>query len=152
MQAIYNKQAGFDYEILDKYEAGIVLSGAEVKSVKAGQMDLKSSYISLKRLPKPEMFLINAHIAPYKQAGKQTNYEPKRSRKLLLTKREINSMAGKLDQNGLTIVPLKVYTVRNLVKIEIGLSKGKKQFEKRERIKKKDVEREIRRMLKNRNP
>lgn len=151
MQAIYNKQAGFDYEILDKYEAGIVLSGAEVKSVKAGQVDLKSAYISLKRLPKPELFLINAHISPYKQAGQQIAYEPKRSRKLLLTKREINSLGGKLDQKGLTIVPLKVYTVRNLVKIEIGLAKGKKQYEKKEQIKKKDVEREIRRTLKSRD-
>lgn len=148
MQAIYNKQAGFDYEILEKYQAGLVLGGQEVKSVKNGQMNLKGAYVALRHVPAPELYLINAHISAYKNAGPLPDYEPTRSRKLLLTKKEIKSLIGKLDQKGLTIIPLKVYTIRNLVKIELGLCRGKKQYEKKEKKKKQDVEKEIRRTLK----
>lgn len=148
METIYNKYATFDYEILDKYAAGIVLSGQEVKSVKNGQMNLKGSYVAFKHEPKPELFLINAHISPYKMAGQLTNYDPTHSRKLLLHKNEIKSLLGKLQQKGLTLVPLKVYTTRNLVKLEIGLGRGKKQFEKKEHKKNQDVDKEIRRTLK----
>lgn len=148
MQPIFNKQAGFDYEILERYEAGLILAGQEVKSVKNGQMNLKGAYVAFKHVPTPELYLINAHISAYKNAGPLPSYDPTRSRKLLLTKKEIKSLIGKLDQKGLTIVPLKVYTIRNLVKIELGLAKGKKQYEKKELKKKQDVEKEIRRTLK----
>ncbi|MFH0779942.1 MAG: SsrA-binding protein SmpB [Parcubacteria group bacterium] len=149
MQAIYNKQAGFDYEILEKYQAGIVLGGQEVKSVKNGQMNLKGAYVAFKHVPLTELYLINAHISAYKNAGPLPSYDPTRSRKLLLTKKEIKSLIGKSEQKGLTIAPLKVYTVRNLVKIELGLCRGKKRYEKKEKKKKQDVEKEIRRTLKN---
>jgi len=148
MQAIINKNAHFSYEILDAFEAGLVLLGHEVKSIKSGQMSLKGAYISLTHEPKPELFLVNAHVSPYKNAGPLPDYVPTRPRKLLLDKRTINSLIGKLEQKGLTIIPLKVYTKRNLVKIEIGLARGKKLYEKKESIKKRDVDREIRRTLK----
>lgn len=148
MQAIANKLAYHDYEILEKYEAGIVLLGHEVKSTKNGQMNLKGSYVTIKHTPQLELFLINAHVSRYKMAGALPEYNPTRSRKLLLGKKEINSLVGKLEQKGLTLVPLRVYTKHNLIKIEIGLAKGKKLFEKKEQKKKKDVEKEIRRTLK----
>jgi len=148
MNSIINKQAAFDYEILEKYQAGLVLTGAEVKSVKAGQMNLKGAYITIKHLPKPELYLTNAHISHYKPAGTKLSYDPTAPRKLLVTKQELNSLIGKLEQKGLTIVPLKVYTIRNLVKVEFGLAKGKKKFEKKEDIKKKDLQRDIRRTFK----
>lgn len=148
MEAIHNKQAHFDYEILETCQAGLVLTGAEVKSVKAGQMNLKGAYITIKHLPKPELFLTNAHISHYKPAGTKLTYDPTRSRKLLVTKKELHHLIGKLEQKGLTIVPLKVYTIRNLIKLEFGVARGKKKFEKKEDIKKRDVNKEIRRTLK----
>lgn len=148
MQPIFNKQAGFNYDILEKYEAGLVLSGQEVKSVKNGQMNLKGAYVALKHTPSPEFFLINAHISAYKNAGPLPSYDPTQSRKLLLTKKEIKSLIGKLNQKGLTIIPLKIYNVRNLIKLELGLGKGKKQYEKKEAKKNQDIKKEIRRTLK----
>ncbi len=141
-----NKFAYFDYQILEEYEAGIVLTGAEVKSVKLGQIDLKGAYVSLKsQVP----YLINAHISPYKMAtGSQRNYEPTQARKLLLNKSEIKSLAGKLSARGLTLVPLSVYTVRRLIKIRLGLGRGKKKYDKRETIKKREISRSIARALK----
>ncbi|MFH0988332.1 MAG: SsrA-binding protein SmpB [Parcubacteria group bacterium] len=147
MKPIFNKQAGFDYEILEKYDAGLVLAGQEVKSVKNGQMNLKGAYVAFKHDPSPELFLINAHISKYKCAGPLPDYDPTHSRKLLLKKDEIASLIGKLKQKGLTLIPLKVYTNRNLVKVEIGLGRGKKRFEKKDQKKEKDIERETRREM-----
>lgn len=148
MEPIYNKQAHFEYEILEKYEAGLVLTGQEVKSIRAGQMNLKGAYVTVKHEPKPELTLINAHVSPYKMAGRLPHYDPTRSRKLLMSRREINSLLGKIEQKGLTLLPLKVYTKHNLIKVEIGLGRGKKLYEKKEQKKEKDVKREIRRTLK----
>lgn len=148
MKPIFNKQAGFDYEILEKHDAGLVLAGHEVKSVKNGQLNLKGAYVAFKHGPNPELFLINAHISPYKCAGAMTDYDPTRSRKLLLKKNEIASLIGKLKQKGLTLIPLKVYTTRNLVKVEIGLGRGRKRFEKKEQKKSADIDRETKREIK----
>ena len=151
MQAITNKQAFHSYEILDKLEVGLVLLGHEVKSVKAGQISLKGAYVSIRNNPKPELFLINSNIAKYPKAGPLPDHNPERERKLLINKSELNKLIGKLEQAGLTIVPLKVYTKRNLVKLSIGLAKGKKLYQKKEDKKKKDVEKEIRRAVKYQN-
>jgi len=148
MEPIYNKKAHFDYEILEKYEAGIVLFGHEVKSVKSGQMDLKGSYITVKQAPPVELFLINGYIPKYKPAGELPNYEPRRTRKILVHRREIRGLIGKLAQKGLTLVPLRVYTKHNLIKIEFGVARGKKKFDKRETIKERELDRQTRRILK----
>ena len=138
-----NKRVRHDYEILEKYEAGIKLTGAEVKSAKLKQISLKGSYVTIKE---GEAWLINCHISPYKKA-RQENYDPTRTRKLLLHKKEINSLIGKLKQKGLTLIPLRVYTKRSLVKIEFGLCRGKRKYEKRELIKKREAKRRIQRAL-----
>lgn len=148
MQPIFNKYAGFSYEILDKLEVGLVLTGSEVKSIRNGQISLKGAYINIEYTPKPELFLVKASISAYKKASSKLNYDPERPRKLLVNKSELKSLVGKLEQKGLTIIPLKVYTTRNLVKLEIALARGKKMYEKKEQIKKRDVDREIRRTLK----
>jgi len=140
-----NRKARFNYEIIDSLEAGIVLTGAEVKSSKAGHMSLKNSYATIRE---EEIYLTNTHIAPYKFA-KNKDYDPTRSRKLLLNKKEIKSLIGKLQTKGLTLVPLRAYIKRGMIKIDLGLGKGKKLIDKRETIKKRDLEREIRRELKN---
>jgi SsrA-binding protein len=141
-----NKRAYFDYLISDKYEAGLVLLGAEVKSVRAGHISLKESFVTIKD---SELFLTNAHISFYKQAGAVKNYNPTRPRKLLLKKSEIKHLIGKLRIAGLTLVPIRVYTKKRLLKLEFGVGKGKKKFDKREDIKKKDAKRNIQRALKN---
>lgn len=143
-----NKFAYFDYNILEKYEAGIILTGPEVKSVKLGHIDLKGSYVTLRG---EEPWLINAHISPYKMAtGAQKNYEPEQPRKLLLKKNEIKSLIGKLKSQGLTLIPLSVYTVRRLIKIRLGLGKGKRKFDKRQVLKKREIDRKIQRAMKSR--
>ena len=139
-----NRRARFDYDILETFEAGIILSGQEVKSVKQGHISLKSAYITTKE---GEAYLINAHISPYKMAGELPEYNPKRTRKLLLHKKEINSLIGKKSQ-GLTIIPLRVYTKHGRVKLEIALARGKKKYDKREATKKREAERKIRRAMK----
>lgn len=138
-----NKKAFHDYHILEKYEAGIVLSGPEVKSVKSGQINLKGGYIINKA---DELWLINCHISPYKMALLK-DYKPTRDRKLLLNKKEISSLVGKLQSKGLTVLPLSVYTKGSLVKIEIGVARGKKEYDKREIIKKRESDRHIQRIL-----
>ena len=148
MERVVNKQATYDYELLDKFEAGLVLTGQEVKAIKNNQINLKGAYISLKYEPAPELFLIKAHVSPYKPAGPLPHYDPERPRKLLIRKEEIKRLVGKLQQKGLTIVPLSVYTKRNLVKLEFGLAKGKKQYQKKEQKKKRDIDKEIHRTLK----
>ncbi len=141
-----NKKALFNYEILEKIEAGIALSGSEVKSAKLGQINLKGSYITFFD---GEPFLVNAYIASYKPANcGEKNYDTERKRKLLLHKNEIKRLQGKISSQGLTIVPISVYTKNNLIKVEIGLGKGKKKHEKRETIKKRDIERRMREKMK----
>ncbi|MBI2451246.1 MAG: SsrA-binding protein SmpB [Parcubacteria group bacterium] len=140
-----NKKAYFDYQILDTYEAGLVLSGQEVKSIRLGRIDLRASYIVIK---KEELWLINASIASYQPQNTSTFYEPTKSRKLLLRKKEIKSLIGKSKEKGLTLMPLKVYTKSGKIKLEFGIAKGKKQFEKREQIKKRETERKMREVLK----
>ncbi len=140
-----NERAFFDYHIIERFEAGIVLSGAEVKSAKAGSLTLKGSFAHLHN---GELWLDNMHISPYPPAGSSSDYDPRRPRKLLLKKGEIARLVGKLKEKGLTIVPLGVYTKATRIKIEIGLARGKKQYEKREIIKKRDIEKEIRTQLK----
>ncbi|PIT88102.1 MAG: SsrA-binding protein [Candidatus Magasanikbacteria bacterium CG10_big_fil_rev_8_21_14_0_10_36_32] len=142
-----NKKAFFDYEILEKLEAGIVLSGQETKSVKNGQASLKGTFVTFH---KNNAFLTNMNISPYKQAGPLPEYEPTKSRRLLLHKREIDYLREKSQEQGLTIVPLRVYTKNRFIKVEIAVARGKKQYDKRETIKNRDTEREIRRTLKNR--
>ena len=142
-----NKKALHDYQILEKFEAGIVLSGPEVKSVKAGQINLKGSYISIDS--KSQAWLVDAHIASYKPAASiQTNYQPSQRRKLLLRKKEIDYLRGKNKEKGLTILAISGYTKGSLIKLEIAVAKGKKQYDKRETIKKREIDREIRRKLK----
>lgn len=142
-----NPKANFDYEILDKYEAGMRLSGPEVKSIKTNGMSLKSAYVKI--LNNGNVHLINAHIPRYKPAfSAQINYDPEQSRQLLLHKKEVTKLFSKVKERGLTIVPLRVYLKNKFVKIEIGLARGKKLYDKRESIKKRDVERNIKRELK----
>lgn len=148
MKSIINKQARYDYEILETLEAGLVLKGHEVKAVKNGQLNLKGSYISIRHRPEIALYLINANISKYKKAGFMPDYDPLRPRKLLLHKKEIKSLIGKLQQKGLTLVPIKVYTKNSLIKLEFGIGKGKKKFDKRQTIKKREIDREIRRSIK----
>jgi len=140
-----NKKAYFNYEILEKLMAGISLLGLEVKSIKSGRISLKATYVVLRN---EEAFLIGANIPPYQPKNTPKDYSPERSRKLLLKKSEIKYLIGKTKQKGLTIVPLRVYNIRGKIKLEIGLVKGKKKFDKRRIIKKREGEREIRRILK----
>lgn len=142
----YNKLARRDYEILETFEAGLVLTGQEVKSVRAGQMKLQGAYVTIAR---GEAWLVGAHIPPWKPAGNLSGYERDRSRKLLLHKRELDYLAGKTGEKGLTLVPIRVYTSRGRLKLEFTLSRGRKEFEKREVIRRRETDREIRRALKN---
>ncbi len=139
-----NKKAYYDYEILDTYEAGMVLNGQEVKSIKTGHISLKGAYVVFKN---EELFLIGANIPPYQPKNAPKDYNPERSRKLLLTKSEIKSLIGKIKQKGLTLMPLKVYTKNTKVKLLFGLGKGKREIDKREKIKKREFEREKQRIL-----
>lgn len=141
-----NKKARFDYEILKKFEAGIVLSGQEVKSARQGQTSLKGAYVTIDK--NNEVFLLNASIPRYKMAGPLPEYDPTRSRKLLLNKQEIKHLTSKLQQTGLTLVPLSLYTKLSKIKLEIGLAKGKKKFDKRLKIKERDEKRNIKKVLK----
>ncbi len=141
---ILNRKARFNYEILDSFEAGIVLAGSEVKSVKAGQMSLDESYAKIRD---GEVWLEAAHITPYKQASGEP-LSPVRPRKLLMGKGEIDKLTHKLAEDGLTLIPLKVYETRGFIKLELGLGKGKKKFDKRESLKKKEADRESSRVLK----
>ena len=139
-----NKKAYHDYFIEDKYEAGIELFGTEVKSIRMGRCSVKESFI---RIEKGEMFLYGMHINPYEK-GNILNKDPLRTRKLLLHKSEIAKLGGKIAEKGFTLVPLQVYFKGSLVKVEIGLAKGKKLYDKREDLAKKDQRREMDRALK----
>ena len=138
----YNKRAKFDYEILEKYEAGIVLSGAEVKALRAGNAKLQGSYLTVAR---GELSLIGAHIGKYSGAGAQEGYDPTRSRKLLVHRKELLFLAGKIQQTGLTLVPLELYTAGRRIKLSFALARGKKLYDKRASLKKRDLDREARR-------
>ncbi len=142
----FNKRASFDYELGDRYEAGLVLAGQEVKSAKTGHISLKGSFVTVKG---NELYLTNANIPPYKHAGTVKNYDPTRPRKLLLKKSEIKHLIGKARAEGLTLVPIRVYTKKRLVKLEFAVGKGKKEFDKRQTIAKREAERKIKRALKN---
>jgi SsrA-binding protein len=133
-----NRKAHFDYEILETFEAGIALVGTEVKSIRAGRIDLKDAFA---RVVKDEVYLMNAHISPYSH-GNINNHEPLRNRKLLLNRAEINRLTGKMTKNGLAIIPLSMYFKEGRVKVEIALAKGKREYDRREDIKKKDIQRE----------
>ncbi len=141
-----NRKARKDYDIIELLEAGVALKGTEVKSLREGRMNLKDSYA---RVQNGEVFLISAHISPYSHGNLQ-NHDPLRERKLLLHKSEIKRLRGKTEEKGLTLVPLRVYFLNGRVKIELALARGKRQRDKRETIKRRDAEREIRRELKNR--
>ncbi|SNR93167.1 SsrA-binding protein SmpB [Desulfurobacterium atlanticum] len=142
---IKNKKAFFDYEILEKYEAGIELKGTEVKSLREGKANLRDSFV---RIENDEAYLFNAYIAPYSH-GNLFNHEPTRRRKLLLHKKEIKRLLGKSQEKGLTIIPLRIYfNKRGKAKVEIALAKGKKLYDKRETIKRRDLEREAQKAMK----
>lgn len=143
-----NKKALHNYHVQEKFEAGIVLTGAEVKSVKGGQINLMGSYISARD---NQLWLINCHISPYKMASTQQGYNPTHDRKLLLKRKEISSLVGTLTAKGLTVLPISVYTKGSLIKLEIGVCRGKKQYDKRETIKKRDTDRSIQRLLRNKS-
>lgn len=141
---ILNRKANFDYEIIDTYESGIVLTGTEIKSIRLGKANLKDSYVIIKN---NEIFLLNMHISSYEQ-GNRFNHEETRTRKLLLHKKEILKLRDKLELDGLTLIPLKLYFKNGKAKILIGLARGKKNYDKRESIKKKDMDRQVLRDLK----
>ncbi len=142
-----NRRAKYDYHLVETFEAGLVLSGQEVKSVKNGRMSLKGAYVNIKD---KEAWLINALIPPYQPKNTPPDYQPTRSRKLLLNKKEIKSLIGKTRQKGLTLVPLRVYTKHNRLKLAFALGLGKRQADKREKIKKREAKRRISRALKQR--
>jgi SsrA-binding protein len=141
-----NRRARHDYFIDETFEAGMVLTGSEVKSLRDGRANLKDSYA---RIAKGEAFLVNAHISPY-PAANQFNHEPTRTRKLLLHKREIRRLTGRVSERGLTLIPLRLYFKNGRVKAELGLARGKKLYDKRETMRKRAVQREVERSLKSR--
>ena len=138
-----NRKAYFQYEILEKIEAGIVLTGTEVKSVRNRDVSINESFAHLNN---GEIFVYEMHIGQYKQGNRQ-NHEPKRVRKLLLHKREIAKIAGKIKQKGYTMIPLSIYFKDGIVKVELALVRGKSKVDKREDIKKRDIDREIQRAM-----
>jgi SsrA-binding protein len=141
-----NKKAFHDYFVLEKIEAGIVLMGTEVKAIREGRLNLKDSYATVRA---GEAFLINCHISPYSH-GNRENHDPTRSRKLLLHLREIQKLIGKTQEKGLTLVPLRVYLKRGKVKVELGVVKGKKLYDKRETERRKEADQEARAAIKHR--
>lgn len=140
-----NRQARFQYEILDTLEAGIQLQGTEVKSIRAGKVNLRDGYVLIRN---NEAWLLNIHISPYNASGAYFNHEPKRDRKLLLHSKEIRRLIGQLEEKGLTLVPLKMYMKGSLVKLSLGLGRGKKLHDKRDTIKKRQDQRDMQRALK----
>jgi SsrA-binding protein len=139
-----NRKAYHDYFILDKLEAGIALFGTEVKSSREGRVNLKDSYATIKG---GEAFLLNCHISPYSH-GNRENHEPTRTRKLLLHRKEIRKLIGKTQEKGLTLVPLRFYLKRGKIKVELGVARGKKNYDKRETERRKEVDRETRKAVK----
>ncbi len=140
-----NRKASHDYFILDTVEAGLVLTGTEIKSVRASRINLKDGFAQVRN---GEAWLMNVHISPYDQ-GNQFNHDPLRNRKLLLHKKQINRLEQESSKKGVTLVPLKVYIKHGFAKVLLGIAQGKRDYDKRESIKRRDQEREIRRTLKN---
>ena len=141
-----NRKARHDYEVIETYEAGIVLQGTEVKSLRAGRANLKDSYAMVRR---NEVWLLGVHISPYTH-GNIHNHDPERDRKLLLHSREIKKLIGKTRESGLALIPLQLYFKNQKVKVQLGLARGKKQYDKRQDIAKRDAERDMQRAFKNR--
>ena len=142
-----NRKARHDYFIEETIEAGIALVGSEIKSVRAGRVNLRESYV---RIERGEAWLLNAQISAWPQSGTYFNHEPARSRKLLLHRNEIERLRGKVEQKGLTLVPLKLYFVRGRAKVEVAVAKGKKLYDKREALAERDSQREIERAMRRR--
>lgn len=143
-EIVKNKKALFNYELLEKYEAGIVLLGTEVKSLRERAVNMSDSYASFK---KGELFIVNMHISPY-NFGNRNNHEPLRKRKLLMKKREIKRLFGKVKEQGLTLIPISLYFSKGKIKAELALAKGKKLHDKRETLKRKTLDREMERYIK----
>lgn len=141
-----NRKAFHEYFISDTFEAGLVLAGSEIKSIRAGRVSLQDGYVSFEQ---GEAWLVNVHIAQYDPASRQ-NHDPKRRRKLLLHRREIDRLAGKVQEKGFTVIPTRLYLKDSRAKVEIGLARGKKLYDKREAIAKRDSQRQVDRALKER--
>jgi SsrA-binding protein len=141
-----NRQARYLYEILETFEAGIVLVGTEIKSIRAGKLNLRDGFALLRN---GEMFLMNVHVSPHSTASQLFNHEPRRTRKLLLHRKEIRKLKDQVEQQGLTLVPLKMYLKRGIVKVDMALVRGKKLHDKREDSKRRDDQREMQRAMKN---
>ena len=139
-----NKKALFDYEVLEKFEAGLVLFGQEVKSIKTGHINLSGTYVTLKG---EEPYLVGVRVPPYQPNNAGADYNETRERKLLLNKKEIDYLLGKIKTKGFSLIPLKIYENNGRIKLEFGLAKGKRKYDKKEKIKKRDVEREVNREL-----
>jgi SsrA-binding protein len=144
MKSVYNKRARYDFELLDKFEAGIILLGTEVKSVKAGNLSLKGSFVTIHD---EEVYLTNAMIPPWQVKNAPSDYDSTRPRKLLLKKAEVKQLIGAKQAKGLTIVPVRVYTKGPKVKVAIALAKGKRQVDKKKEKKERDIKRDVERML-----
>ena len=145
MIEIQNKKAKFDYEIIDTYEAGIALTGTEIKSIRLGKAQLRDSYAVIRN---GEVYLLNMHISHYEQ-GNIFNHNETRTRKLLLHKKEILKLRDRVEVEGLTLIPIKLYFKGNKAKILIGIARGKKSYDKRESIKKRDIDRDLKKQYKN---
>ena len=141
-----NRKARHDYFVEDTYEAGVVLQGTEIKSIRAGRVNLKDSFA---RIQQGEVYLYNMHVSPYEQ-GNRYNHDPLRTRKLLLHRKQINKLIGDTKEQGYSLIPLKLYVKNGYAKILIGLAKGKKKYDKREDLKKKEAKRDIERAFKER--
>jgi SsrA-binding protein len=139
-----NKKGLFDYEVLERFEAGLVLFGQEVKSIKTGHINLSGSYVTIRG---SEPYLLGVKVPPYQPNNAGSGYNEERERKLLLNKKEIDYLIGKTKVKGFSLIPLKVYDKSGRIKLEFGLAKGKKKYDKKEKIKKRDVERETNREL-----
>lgn len=139
-----NKKAFFDYDIIERYEAGIILSGAEVKSIRAGRVQLKGSFV---QLIQKQLVVVNMHVSPYKFAP-DASYNPTHTRVLLLKKKEIDGVCATLGQKGLTVIPLEIYFKGNLIKVLIGVCRGRKQHDKRQVLRERTVQREIQQKIK----
>lgn len=143
-QVAANRKAMHDYTIEDAYEAGVVLTGTEIKSVRAGRVNLRDGYVQIKD---GEAWLLNVHISPY-DFGNRENHEPKRERKLLLHRQEIRRLQSKVNERGWTIVPLRVYLKEGRAKVEIALARGKRLYDKRDAVAERDMDRELQRAVK----
>lgn len=146
MNSIENSRARFDYEILETLDAGMVLAGHEVKAIRAGKCSIKGSYV---KILQNEPWLVGATIAPYQPGNTPEGYDDQRSRKLLVKKNELKYLTGKSQERGLTLVPLKIYDAHGLIKVEIGIARGKKKYDKRAAIHNRDVRRTMQRAMRN---